>query len=217
MSTVAKYPSLVMIIRHGEKPGDPADDTSGGKHLSVLGSARAAALPSLFTPDPAAKPVKALVQRACKVKAGASAEFSGSYSSTSEPAGASRFSAPAFLFAGANSSSSHRPKETVTALSQAIGVQLQTPFDDNDYTKQAQEILNNPSTYGNQVVLLCWHHGKAPDLAKAFGVSGKQLQGWDPWNPTAFDLVFMITWDKKGNVNFAVDYQELLFGDTKTK
>ena len=47
----AQYPSLVMIIRHGEKPGDPAEDTSGGKHLSALGSARAAALPSLFTPS----------------------------------------------------------------------------------------------------------------------------------------------------------------------
>ncbi|MEJ0076741.1 MAG: hypothetical protein WDO17_15075 [Alphaproteobacteria bacterium] len=51
-------PSTVMIIRHGEKLGDPVSDDDGGKHLSLQGSARAAALPTLFLPSwvAAAKP-----------------------------------------------------------------------------------------------------------------------------------------------------------------
>ena len=79
----------------------------------------------------------------------------------------------------------------------------------------ANEILNHPKTYADQVVLICWHHGKAPDLAKSFGVSSAQLKGWDPWNPAIFDLIFEITWGDNNVVNFEVDYQGLLFGDTQ--
>ena len=56
MTTTSLFPSAVMIIRHGEKPGDPSNDNDGGPNLSILGSARAAALPSLFTPDPTQSP-----------------------------------------------------------------------------------------------------------------------------------------------------------------
>jgi hypothetical protein len=41
-------PGQVFIIRHGEKLGDPKKDDDGGRHLSIKGSARAAALPGLF-------------------------------------------------------------------------------------------------------------------------------------------------------------------------
>jgi hypothetical protein len=36
--------------QRGEKPGASGDDKGGGPHLSIRGSARAAALPSLFIP-----------------------------------------------------------------------------------------------------------------------------------------------------------------------
>jgi len=75
------------------------------------------------------------------------------------------------------------------------------------------EILKNPDTYGNKVVLICWHHGTAPKLAEDLGVPSDQLKGWDPWNPNVFDLVFCITWDK-GQANLAVDCQRLLYGDS---
>jgi hypothetical protein len=42
---MSKGPKQVLIIRHGEKCGDPKKDDDG--NLSVRGSARAAALPSL--------------------------------------------------------------------------------------------------------------------------------------------------------------------------
>src|SRR5260370_13102669 len=43
-------PSQVLIIRHGEKVGNPKKDDDGGRNLSILGFARAAAVPSLFAP-----------------------------------------------------------------------------------------------------------------------------------------------------------------------
>ena len=214
MGSVSSYPSLVTIIRHGEKPGDPADDSSGGPHLSILGSARAAALPSLFTPDPNATPIKKVTQVSCDVKSGKTGRFTGKFKSTKEKAGATLFPVPDFLFAAQSTTSSHRPVETITPLSQALNLTINTPYSDNAYTQQAQEILDAPEVYGGKVVLICWHHGKAPDLAQAFGVSKKDLKPWSPWQPTVFDLIFQITWPTSTTVNFVVSYQQLLFGDT---
>ena len=42
-------PQTIHLVRHGEKLGDASSDKDGGPDLSVRGSARAAALPSLFT------------------------------------------------------------------------------------------------------------------------------------------------------------------------
>jgi hypothetical protein len=82
---------MVMIIRHGEKPGSESSDKDGGKHLSIRGSARAAASPSLFTPDPTAKPLSG-EQLCCDLKTGSSREFTGAYKATPVQPGASPFS-----------------------------------------------------------------------------------------------------------------------------
>lgn len=78
-SPMSTFPSVVMIIRHGEKPGDPSNDSSGGADLSIFGSARAAALAQLFTPNPA-QPSAELEQLMCSVAAGSTGQFSGTYS-----------------------------------------------------------------------------------------------------------------------------------------
>jgi hypothetical protein len=219
-----KYSQLVMIIRHGEKPGDPCEDSEGGPNLSTLGSARAAALPSLFTPDPTAQPAdNGQQQLSCDVVAASrSDQFTGTYASSGLAAGSPRFPTPNFLFATHQSKSSSRPIETLTPLSQALS-SLKDPkidskihhhFTDNAYADLAQEILNTPQTYGGQVILICWHHGKAPKLAHKLGVSKSLLTPWEPWNCKVFDLVFKITWDSSGQANLEVDYQQLLFNDT---
>jgi hypothetical protein len=225
MSTSTNYPQLVMIIRHGEKPGNPSQDSKGGPHLSLLGSARAAALPSLFTPDPGiAPPAKSAAQQlTCDLTAGQAKQFAGTYSNSGVPAGNSRFPVPNFLFATHQSKNSNRPVETITPLSQALA-SLNNPsikskihhhYPDASYKELAQEILKTPQTYGGQVILICWHHGKAPNLAEQLGVSKSQLAPWKPWNPEVFDLVFQITWDDAGQANLKVGYQQLLFNDTK--
>ena len=218
MSPSAQYPRLVMIIRHGEKPGNPSNDKDGGPNLSVLGSARAAALPSLFTPDPTAKPAGKTPQLACDLTAGAESNFSGAYGSSKLNAGRPRFPTPDFLFATKPSNSSSRPVETITPLAQALQFLKNDPsFKVHHHFKNdakgidglKSEILNTPATYGGKVVLICWHHGTIPQLTEAFGVSSSK------WPGTVFDLVYRITWDS-GKASLVVDYQQLLYGDTKT-
>jgi len=228
MPSPPQFPTLVMIIRHGEKPGDPGSDTDGGPDLSTMGSGRAAALPSLFTPDPNAQmPVANWQQFTCKLSTGAESQFTGVYGDSNIFAGQPRFLIPNFLFATQPSSDSSRPVETITPLAQALQFFYDDPtfginsYYNNDPNDQNQglpalknHILNNPEIYGGQVVLICWHHGTIPQLTELFGVPASDLP-WTSWPADVFDLVFLIYW-VDGQPNFAIDCQQLLYGDSST-
>ena len=224
MTTSSQFPLGVMIIRHGEKPGDPENDSEGGPNLSILGSARAAALPSLFTPDPKG-PNPELSQLTCDLSTGAESEFTGLYGSSHVKAGNSRFPTPIYLFATAPSNSSSRPVETITPTAQALQFFLNEPglTINQQYTNDntgiqglTSEILQNPNTYGGRIILIAWHHGTIPALTEAFGVPASQLP-WSKWPGTVFDLVFSITWPSPSNqAHLDVYVQELLYGDSST-
>ena len=223
MSPTAQYPSIVMIIRHGEKPGNPSNDKDGGPNLSVLGSARATALPALFTPDPKAKPAGNTAQLVCDLAAGAKTQYTGAYSSSKIKAGQSRFQTPDFLFATKSSNSSSRPVETITPLAQSLqflnnnpAIKIHHHFknDTKGINSLKSEILETPATYGGKVILICWHHGMIPQLTTTFGVPPSQLP-FKKWPGKVFDLVFCITWDSS-QANLVVDYQQLLYSDTKS-
>src|SRR6267142_4959723 len=156
-------PSQVLLIRHGEKLGDPKKDKKiDGPDLSIQGSARAAALPSLFAP--------AMPQLSCPLAAAASG-FNGTYKQVQLQGTAARFSPPAFIFATRQSSNSNRPIETVTPLASALGLTINHGYPEKPkkITEMAKAILTDP-TYAGQIVLICWHHGTIGDVATALGV-----------------------------------------------
>jgi|ERR1041385_123696 hypothetical protein len=195
-------PSYVLIVRHGEKVGDPkADDDEGGINLSIQGSARATALPSLFAP--------AQSQLTCEIDS-KPPSFSASYEKMPVAGPASRFPTPDFMFATQQSKHSKRPIETATPTAIALGLALNDSFKDKDkdIEKMAQAILNEPA-YAGKVVLICWHHGKIPDVAKAFGISNPPK-----WDGKVFDRVWQITFPK-GKAKLDDLPQRLLFGDSE--
>jgi len=191
-------PSQVLIIRHGEKVGDPKKDDDGGRHLSIQGSARAAALPALFAvADP---------QLGCKLHHKAQ-EFFASYQQIPLKGKAGRFSAPNYIFATQASKNSKRPIETVTPLAEAINLPINDGITDKDpaIQKMVNAILND---YPGEIVLICWHHGKIPEIAKALGVSKPPK-----WDGKVFDRVWQITFPK-GKASLANLPQMLLYGDS---
>jgi hypothetical protein len=223
MKTSMQYPNTVMVIRHGEKLGDPnKDDQEGGPDLSMLGSARAAALPSLFTSDPQTTPSNGMQQLSCDLSASMNSQFTGSYGSHNLPAEKSPFKTPDFVFATKADTNSNRPMETVTPLQQAlrcfnnnpqftINSDFPDPRDGHNGVKGlTKEILNNP-IYASKVILICWHHGKIPKLVEKLGVDAKQLP-WPDWPANIFDLIFCITW-ADGKATLKVETQRLLHGD----
>lgn len=194
-------PSSVLIIRHGEKVGDPKKDNDGGNDLSIQGSGRATALPSLFVP---AEP-----QLACEFDFDPPS-FAGSYEKIPLKGSRPRFPTPNFIFATQQSKNSKRPIETVAPLAIALGLPIDDGFKDKneDIKKMTLAILNDFS-FAGKVVLICWHHGKIPDIAKALGISRPPK-----WDGKVFDRVWQITYPKS-KASLEDLPQRLLYGDSK--
>jgi hypothetical protein len=193
-------PSQVIIIRHGEKIGDPKKDDDGGPHLSVRGSSRAAALPSLFA--------SATSQPSCELHRKAP-NFSGSYYPIPLAGAKPRFSAPSSIFATEHAKHSNRPVETVTPLATVLNLHINDRFEntDADIKKMTDSILSEPA-FAGKIVLVCWHHGKIPDVAKALGVAKPPK-----WDGKVFDRVWQITFPK-GKATLADLPQMLMYGDS---
>ena len=199
MSTNTR-PSQILIIRHGEKVGDPKKDDDGGRNLSIRGSARAVALPSLFSP--------AMPQLSCKFHAHEEG-FVGEYRQIPLKGAAQRFSTPNHIFATAPSKNSKRPLETVLPLATALNLPVYDSIKDDDpgIKKLVNAVLNE---FPGQVVLICWHHGKIPEIAKTLGIAKPPK-----WDGKVFDRVWEITFPK-GKAALNDQPQMLLYGDSKS-
>ena len=164
-------PAQILIIRHGEKPGDPCDDSKADDiGLSTRGYERAAALAFNI-------PVT--------------------------------FGKIDYLFATKNSTHSHRPVETITPLHKALKLKINHDFNDDDFKGIADHILGNPK-YSGARILICWHHGKIPQLAAALLVADPP----SPWPDEVFDRVWIIDYEAGGSGVLRNVPQKLLYGDS---
>jgi broad specificity phosphatase PhoE len=104
---------------------------------------------------------------------------------------------PSALFAAAISKDSQRPVLTVTPLSHALGLPIDSQFKDTDSTGLAAELNSKPH---GKCVLICWHHGEIPALITALGGDpGKVIPG-SKWPGTVFNWVIQMRYDKDGNL-----------------
>lgn len=210
-------PSAVYLIRHGDKLGDPSNDKDGGPDLSVRGSARAVALPSLFMPGPQIA-ADAPTAPSCALDAHGGS-FTGVYRAVPQQGVAPpRFRTPEVVYAtspgpddqaasGGGTETSHRPLETITPLAAALKLTPKTPYSDKLYEKVAHDVRQD---YPGQVVLICWHHGTIQCLAEALGATGV-----NPWKGTVFDRVWEIDYTQDPP-EFTDHPQSLLFCDAAT-
>ncbi len=127
------------------------------------------------------------------------------------------FPRPDFLFATHNSSSSHRPVETITPLSKKLGLPIIADYH-NEPGKAGRkgmlalrdEIFGH-RRYEGKTVLICWHHGTMHDLAVLLGARGAPAK----WPGKRFDRVWRITYDGSGKATFVNLPQRLLPGDSR--
>jgi len=115
---------------------------------------------------------------------------------------------PDFLFATHVSKKSNRPVETITPLSQALGLPISSEIADKDFATLAGELLSGK--YAGKVVLVAWHHGSLPGFARALGA----IPPYDPWPETQFDRVWRIEF-RDGKATLTDLPQGLMAGDSK--
>jgi phosphohistidine phosphatase SixA len=100
------------------------------------------------------------------------------------------FPKPDYLIATKKSKGSDRPAETITPLSKVLKEPISATEKDDDFGVVAKDVLTNPK-YDGKVVLIAWHHGKIPELAKALGVRDAP----EKWDPKVFDRVWEVTFE----------------------
>ena len=100
------------------------------------------------------------------------------------------FFKPDFLIATKASKGSDRPIETITPLSHALHKQIESTFKDEQIADVAHAVLTDPK-YDGKTILIAWHHGKIPELAKDLGVKNAP----DKWDSSVFDRVWEITYE----------------------
>ena len=116
------------------------------------------------------------------------------------------FEKPDFIVATAHARVSNRPFETVEPLAAALHLKIDNSYGEDEVERLAHAVLTKPE-YAGKVVLICWHHGKIPDLAKALGAKG--FPG--AWNPERFDRVWRLSFSV-GKIEFKDLPEEALPG-----
>lgn len=157
--------TLVMIIRHGEKPGEkktgdlPGIDEAGApddSSLTEVGWQRARALVNVFDPNGA------------QLRPG--------------------LARPAAIFAaGANEDGEgQRTRETVAPLSKKLGVQVDSSFGKGEEEQLIEKVTSQPGP-----TLISWQHGEIPAIAEAFGTVTPTPPS--KWPDDVYDVVWTLT------------------------
>jgi hypothetical protein len=118
---------------------------------------------------------------------------------------------PNALYASADSTSSMRPRLTITPLSQALGL----PIDDRFADKQTRDLADalRSEAHGNHV-LIAWHHGEIPKLIHDLGADSAALIPGDKWPSDVFGWVVVLRYDHKGRlVSSRVVHEHLMPDD----
>jgi len=180
----------LMLIRHAEKPIAAAAPNPAYNGIDILGN-----------PDK-----DSLIPQGWQ-RAGALIEL---FTSASGP-----LPVPQFLFAPNQfgHGTSKRPYETITPLSQKLGLAINPP--QAQYSKTDFKTMLAAATSSKGMVLIAWEHGEIPDLAAL--ILQKTNISVPKWPGTRFDIVWVFDLDAtSGTYSFNQVPQLLLAGDLPT-
>jgi len=102
-----------------------------------------------------------------------------------------------YLFAAADSRSSHRPRLTIEPTAKELGLTIDTQFKNQQFLELADEIKSLPPSTN---ILICWHHGKIPQLLRALGADPESLLPNGKWPSDVFDWLIELRYDENGDL-----------------
>jgi len=194
MSHQSGPPDVIYIIRHGEKPAEPAPRRAAPPHRGVdfhgiqnehsllpRGWQRSGALAALF--DPSQGPLRAGLQVPRML-------ISPSYGDSGKTA-------------------QHRTHQTIRGIADRLGIAIAADFGKGHEPQLAEALAES----GPGAVLICWDHAHIPALASALPlVQGTVIP--QTWPADRFDVIWTFTLVTSGEYSFGQVPQLLLSGDT---
>jgi len=100
-----------------------------------------------------------------------------------------------YLFAAADSRSSHRPRLTVERTANELGFTIDTQFKNQQFLGLVDKIQSLPQGTN---ILIYWHHGKIPQLLRALGADPEGLLPNGKWPGDVFDWLIELRYDENG-------------------
>jgi hypothetical protein len=119
---------------------------------------------------------------------------------------------PNCIFATKQSRRSNRPFETVAPLAAALKLKINDQFDNEATATLAAELLSNRA-YAGKTILICWHHGHIPDLARRLNAADVP----EKWKDTDFESLWLLSYAEKGKAKLTKKHEGLLPGDEKDR
>jgi broad specificity phosphatase PhoE len=104
---------------------------------------------------------------------------------------------PDYIFATADSTNSRRPGLTVEPVARELGLTIDSRFSNQQFPALAREIQTRP--HGTNI-LICWHHGKIPQLLRALGADPKKLLPNGKWPDDEFGWLIELRYDENGHL-----------------
>jgi hypothetical protein len=102
-----------------------------------------------------------------------------------------------YLVATADSSGSERPRLTLEPLGKALGLKIDQRFKSKQCEELAEDLRAHPR---GKHILICWHHGKIPQLVTALGADAEQLLPGGKWPDDQFGWVLELHYDRHGQL-----------------
>jgi len=106
------------------------------------------------------------------------------------------FGVPTSLFAAQSSKHSERSVETLEPLSKALGLPIDSRFNDGEFKKLAETVLHGSRHAGGNIII-CWHRETIQDLAAALGVTSPP-----EWPSEQYDHIWRIRYSKDHKITF---------------
>jgi hypothetical protein len=106
------------------------------------------------------------------------------------------FGTPDIIYATRASKESIRPIMTIMPLFEALeDVKIDVSYADEGAENLGKELApNEVHSHDGQIIVVCWHHGKIPELLK--GLGAKHHEYPDPWPEDDFGTALVVTFEQ---------------------
>jgi hypothetical protein len=101
------------------------------------------------------------------------------------------------IYSTKDSAESARTRLTVTPLSQALKLPINSTFKNKNYDDLAATLQTEAV---GKTIVICWHHSKIPGLLTALGADANTLVPGGIWPEEQYDWVIQLCYDKDGHL-----------------
>ena len=104
------------------------------------------------------------------------------------------------IYSTTDSKKSHRTRATVEPIAAALGLTVNSRFENKDFASMVADL---EAHHSGEDVLVCWHHGHIPKLLQSLGADPAKLLPDGVWPEDKYDWLIELRYDADGKLQDA--------------